>query len=151
MYEPTAAIKSGAAHTYANGKYVLAEFAPNGEWGRIREHIMTFLREGYIPVIAHAERYSELFSKKERMREVVELGARIQINCETFTSAGFFQRRYLRSLINEGLIFCVGTDAHNMKNRIPQMHDAFLWVVKNAGRVAAEKIFCENAKVLMNK
>ena len=151
MYEPLNAVKRGAARTYANGKYVLCEFAPSGEWSKIREHIVNFLREGYIPVIAHAERYFELFSKKERMREVVALGALIQINCETFTSAGFFQRRYLRSLLNEDLIFCVGTDAHNLKNRPPEMRDAFRWVVKNAGSEKAEKIFCENAKVLMNK
>ena len=151
MYEPLNAIKSGAARTYADGKYVLLEFAPSAEWGKIREHIVNFLREGYIPVIAHAERYSELFSKKERMREVTALGALIQINCDTFTSAGFFQKRYLRSLLNEDMIFCIGTDAHNLKSRPPEMRDAFNWVVKNAGSEKAEKIFCENAKVLMNK
>lgn len=149
MYSPVKRVQSGEARSYAGGKYVLAEFSPSNEWGRIREHLVSFLREGYVPIVAHAERYPDFF-KTERIREAVGLGALIQINCDTFTSAGFFQMRFLTSLLKEGLIFCVGTDAHNLTDRAPKMREAYRKVEKSAGQKIADAVFSENAGALTN-
>ncbi len=149
MYDPSAAVMKGEALSYDGGKYVLCEFSPSNTMEAIKSHLESFLREGYVPVIAHAERYRALFGKIEHMREVRDMGALIQINCETIEKAGFLQTGYFKKLFREDLIFAVGTDAHNLTTRAPRMKEAFKKTAALAGEEKAKKIFCYNPKAFV--
>lgn len=150
MYDAVSTVIKKEARTYGETKYVLIEFAPQASFDSVKGHIDAFLREGYVPIVAHCERYDNVFQAKggERLREIAEMGALIQINCDTFAEAGFFEGKYLKKILREGLVFAVGTDAHNNSSRAPRMKKAYEWVVKNAGREIADKIFRENARCL---
>ncbi|MCD8048916.1 MAG: hypothetical protein LUG52_04815 [Clostridia bacterium] len=152
LYDAVGAVLKNEARTYGTTKYVLIEFVPQAPFDTVKGHIEAFLREGYVPVVAHCERYDNVFKTQggERLREIVQMGALIQINCDTFVNAGFFEGRYLKKILREGLVFAVGTDAHNNSSRAPRMKKAYDWVVKNAGRGIADKIFRENARALIN-
>jgi len=147
--DPVRAVRDGEAFTYDGGRHVLIEFSPANSMDAIRCHTEDFLREGYVPVIAHAERYNALFGKIQNMYEIVSLGAHIQINCDTIAGAGFLRKNYLKKLMREGLIFAVGTDCHNLTSRPPKMRDAYLKTAALAGEAEAEKIFCLNARELI--
>ena len=47
----------GKAATMAGSRYVLLEFNPMDEWDYIRHGADDLLAEGYMPIIAHVERY----------------------------------------------------------------------------------------------
>lgn len=150
MADPVSMVKRGEALCYDGGRHVLLEFSPANSFEAIKHHLECFIRESYIPVIAHAERYPAFFSKTDNVRQAVELGALIQINSETFTSSNFFTRRHLKKMLEAGLIFCVGTDAHNTSSRAPAMRGAFEAAVKMAGKDAAIAIFLSNPKAFIN-
>ena len=74
------------------------------------------LETGLTPVIAHINRYLDYYSKKE-IQAVLQTEAVFQINNEAFGIRG--QRRFIKSLIKEGLPFIFGSDAHNVTGRRP--------------------------------
>lgn len=146
---PLSAVQSGDARTLGGGKYVLLEFSPREKSDAIRRYVISFLREGFCPVLAHVERYENFFGNNEAIREIVGMGAKLQINCSTFAEAGFFGGRTLRALLREGMIFAAGTDAHDTAHRPPKIKKAYDWVLKNSDKITADGIFRENASEIL--
>ena len=69
-------------------------------------------------MIAHAERYRELVKHPDAVRDLVNMGAYIQVNASSILGDdGFGIRRFCRKLMKEDLVHFVGSDAHNMKDR----------------------------------
>lgn len=67
---------------------------------------------GLIPLIPHPERYFYL-SRKELM-SFLEAGVRIQCNYGSLAGLyGETAEQNARSLVEEGLVYCYGTDMHN--------------------------------------
>lgn len=110
------------ACTMAGSRYVLVEFSLEESYKEIYDGMRDFVMEGYIPIIAHAERFHFLFSNKERIRSMVKLGCYIQVNADSIRS-GFLHSRasYVRKLIIEGLVHFIATDCHNTDGRSPNM------------------------------
>lgn len=87
---------SGQALTLADSSYILVEFDPAAPFSRMSRGIRNLCGLGYIPVLAHAERYGCLRESGmlERLRE---MGALFQVNYESLTG-----RWYDRD------VFCAG-------------------------------------------
>ena len=71
---------------------------------------------GFTPIIAHIHRYLDYYKKSE-LEEVLKLDAIFQINNEAFGS--FREKRFVKSLINDGYPYLFGSDAHNLSDRKP--------------------------------
>ena len=119
------ALASGEALTLADTKYILVEFLPTDEYETIYDAIHQYTMAGYLPIIAHVERYASLFKEYSKMTSLIEMGAYLQMNTESL-AGGFFNRKaaYHRMLIAEGYIHFLGSDCHNMAGRKPQMKSA---------------------------
>ena len=112
-------------------RYVLVEFGVNDPYTYIYRAIQSFGYAGYIPIIAHAERYEAVFCHINRIEELVSLGAYIQINAESLIG-GIFDKRssFCKKLTKEGLIHFLGSDCHDFRNRRPNMKKAAEVVLK---------------------
>lgn len=98
-------------------KYILLELPYAGFQHWYLEEINDIAFEyALTPVIAHIHRYLDYYSKSE-YAEVLELNAIFQINNEAF--GNFRERRFVKSLINEGYLYLFGSDAHNLSDRKP--------------------------------
>lgn len=118
-------LDKGKALTMNNTRYVLTEFGVTDSYSYIYRAIQNLSYAGYIPIIAHAERYESVFGHVERVEELVDLGAYIQLNAESLTG-GFFDRRtsFCRKLLKEGLMHFTGSDCHDLRERRPNMAQA---------------------------
>ncbi len=72
---------------------------------------------GLRPILAHPERYSYYYNKKERYEELHNAGLMFQINLLSLAGAyGKAERSVARHLIDKGLVDFIGTDIHKQKH-----------------------------------
>lgn len=80
------------------------------------------------------------------------MGVYIQVNADSITGgAGRKIKKFMGALLDEELIYCVGTDAHDKKHRPPKMKKAAAYVEKKCGKEYMRQIFYENAKEMVKR
>lgn len=142
-------LREGRALTLNGTQYVLVEFPVYVDYPYIRQAVQSLWSAGYLPVLAHIERY-EALKKMDRVEELVELGAYIQVNADSVIGkAGFRTKHYLLKLIKNDLVHLIGTDAHNVSKRPPQMSACAAYLKKKAGPEKAQQLCCGNAKKIL--
>lgn len=105
---------------------VLVEFDYEVPYEQICEAVRVLGNQGYSVVIAHIERYQTLRS----LRHVEELHDRyeavLQMNANTvLTRRGFFHNRWVRTVLERGLIDVIASDAHNTTTRVCNLREAY--------------------------
>ena len=128
-------------------KYVLVEFSLNRICD-IAETVYTLKDKGYIPIVAHIERY--FYADLSVAAEVKEIGGLIQINAESVLGGIGKTHMHKRALaiIKAGFSDFVASDFHYARKNM--MAKAFIKVKKKFGEETAHKLFCENAKAFIN-
>ena len=113
-------------------KYILLEFPFTVAWtGELMTRLSYFIRDtDYTPIIAHVERYAEVQKKPALVFDLVSMGCLIQVNAPAFLNKR--EKKLAFALLKHGFVHCLGTDAHNMDNRPPDMLTA-KEAVKKAG------------------
>ena len=115
-------LKQGKALTMNGTRYVLVEFATSDAYSHIYRAVQDFVYAGYIPILAHVERYKAVFGHVDKIVELVETGAYIQINAESLIG-GIFDKRasFCKKIMKEGLVHFLGTDCLDFRTRRPNM------------------------------
>ena len=143
-------LENGKVGTLAGTRYVLVEFDPMTEYSYLRDGILKLDSYGYIPVLAHTERYECLFQKKERLPRIKEHGAVIQVNASTFQRGMFDEMgKRARYLMKKELLDLISTDAHSDGKRCPQIRETAEYLYKKAGKRKAEKILFVNPRAIL--
>ncbi len=136
--------------TMHGSAFILVEFSPDEEYTYIRNAVDHLMGLGYLPIIAHAERYRCMVNNPGYLWELRNMGSKIQINAASVISGPF--RRFTRRLLDEELVDYLATDAHGSRERKPEMKRcrAYLYrkyrrpyvdaiLVKNAGHIVKDK------------
>jgi protein-tyrosine phosphatase len=130
--------------------YLLVEFNVRESEDRIAEGVYRLQNLGYIPIIAHAERYRHL--SKGRIWSFRENGCLIQINAESvFKTKDFRQNKRVNVLIDEGYVDFISTDMHDMVSRRPEIKASYELFAEKHGRVYAEDVYRNNALKIFGK
>lgn len=134
------ALKTGRALTMAGTRYILVEFIPSDSYHKIYQSLREYIMNGYIPIVAHMERYEALYKRTDRVEELTKSGCCFQMNTDSL-AGGFFQRRaaYHRRLVEDGYIHFLGSDCHSSEYRKPLMRDALRYF----GGAALEEPYLE--------
>lgn len=148
--EMTRLLREKKVSSMGGSKYVLTEFSGAAPFSYIRERIAALVSAGYKPIIAHIERISCLRKDFGAIEELVELGAKVQVNTESITN-GFTTKRFCRKLMQEDLLHFVGTDCHGSAYRVPRMKDAYQYVLKKFGKEYADEIFINNPRDIVKR
>lgn len=82
----------GKALTMNGTKYVLVEFDAETQYSAITSAIRELRMSGYRPIVAHFERYRCLYQRRERLEELRENGALLQMNVDTLSDRGSLLR-----------------------------------------------------------
>ena len=147
-------LNRGESKTIGGTSYALVEFSTGDSYERILKCIREMTWNGYIPLIAHLERYRCMEGDIEAVRNLTELGAVIQINCRSFMDlpagsagsseqgrrrwglgrnrssqyqSGFFLEQkgdWVRMLLREGLVHLIASDCHDDGRRRPVYRSA---------------------------
>ena len=78
-------LSSKSCYTLNNTVYALVEFSPTVSAFDIKAGVSRILRKGYIPVIAHIERYGVLVKDIDLLLELKGMGALFQVNAKSIT------------------------------------------------------------------
>lgn len=133
-------------------RYVLVEFSPADPFEYICQGIQQIQLKGYEVILAHIERYQCMYKGMGYAEHLNRMGVKIQVNADSITgNGGWKAKRLVRELLEDRLVFCVGTDAHNPKRRPPRMRKAAEYVEKKYGEDYARRIFFSNPRVMLKK
>lgn len=123
-----------------NSPYLLVEFIPNAALDEIWDAVDIISSEGYVPVLAHIERY-KCFNFKEAKKLKNEYEVVFQMNCNTVVEdKGFFGNRKIEKFLKSGLISCLACDAHDCHRRRYNMHKAYEVLRNKYGAKFADNI-----------
>lgn len=137
-------VQNGEALTLAGGKYVLLEFS-TVKYCEVTEAVYKFLKAGYIPVVAHLERYGYLTYADAY--EIKELGGLIQVNAESVYGKNRAVKIATRNLFRSGLVDFVASDCHCFRENY--MAKAYGVVKRKYGEEVARKVFADNANAII--
>lgn len=145
------ALNTKQALTLAGSKYVLVEFGFGESYKQIYRGLDKLIQNGYLPVLAHVERYSALQRSASLIHELIELGCYIQMNCNSLIGGLFHSKAaFNRKLVENGLIHFLGSDCHDEKVRIPNMKSAVEVLSKKCEGQVLNRLLYDNPIALLN-
>ncbi|MDO4265184.1 MAG: protein tyrosine phosphatase [Eubacteriales bacterium] len=152
------AVRDKEALTLAGSRYMLIEFYPDVSFQQMLRAVRSVVQEGYIPVIAHYERY-ETLRRQNGDQEIEELlcqGALFQMNFNSLSGKGLLSgicpdRRtaWCRRQVKAGNVSFFGTDAHNLGARSPEHDRAAAWLKAQIGEAELLELLFENPQDLI--
>jgi len=128
-------------------KYVLLEFPPALPTP-IEEVVYDLSRRGFIPIVAHVERYEYL--SLEDYHGIKQSGELLQMNATAAMNQDHKVRKgIVPKLLKNELIDFIATDSHNIMTRVPNLKQAYDFLKGSLRPEYLEQIFYTNAKKLI--
>lgn len=143
-YGPSAIdwLESGLCRTLNHTRNVLVDFRADEQLNTITNAMYRLLNSGYQPILAHAERYEALNHNWAAFEELKNKGVILQIDADSiFGKWNRMAKQMSRQLLKRRLADLVCSDAHNLTDRTPELHCAYLFVSKHYGEQYAESLF----------
>lgn len=143
-------IAGGSVLSLNGTQYVLLEFQKGSFHTRIMDGVLEVLNFGYVPIIAHAERYDAFREHPQLAEEVIRLGALLQLNADSILGKnGFGIKRYCHKLLKARMVHFVATDAHDLKNRKPELKRCYETLQKKYGQEYADMLLIRNGRTVL--
>jgi protein-tyrosine phosphatase len=144
------ALESGRCRTLAGSRYVLCEYSGSSEFSYLYNTAQELVLHGYIPVIAHAERYSCLTGDIEGADSLRELGAWIQLNADAILGMeGISTKKFCKKMLKAGYVDVVASDSHGMDRRACHLGKCRQVLTKKFGEEYAGRLLFGNpAKII---
>lgn len=134
-------------------KYVLTEFSFGDYLPRALDVTEVLIANGYVPIIAHPERYPFIQRNPRDIIRFLEKGAMLQINATSLDNrSGSLTRDVALLFLENRLAVAISSDCHSTYQRIPDLSEAYAFVSSNFSSVYAEDLFYNNPlAVVMGK
>lgn len=130
--------------------YLLVEFSTRSSFKDLVSGVEMLIQDGYIPVIAHIERYACLWQEEGRIERLYKMGAYLQVNADTIIAKHDRKfRKRLHGLLKNELIHFVATDAHDLEDRRPKMQEAYQYIADLCGEDYAIRTCNDNAEKML--
>ncbi len=139
-------IKNGLIYTLNNSKYLLFELPFHSRINNLTDIIYEIRYQGYIPILAHPERYSYFQKNYKLVDELKEEGLLFQ--CNFASILGFYGKdasKLLKYLLKKEYVDYLGTDIHHA-NKMYTV-DNFAKIVKKFNKIAGSEYY---QKILKN-
>lgn len=143
-------VESDRSFRMADSRYVLLEFMPTDLADTIVRYTVELLINGYRPVIAHVERY-QAFRDEKLIQRLVNSGAYLQVNAGSIIGQnGWNKKRFCKKLLREKCVHFVGSDAHNMRSRVPCMGACAEYLKKKIGQEETKRLLSRNPEMMLS-
>lgn len=127
--------RTGRLPTLGTGRYVLTEFYFDASAGFMDETLRTLQHLGYLPVVAHPERYGAVQRDPELAMGWFHRGIVIQVNKGSVLGA--FGRRAedtAARMLYRGTVHVIASDAHSPESRTTNLEPARRWCMDHLGK-----------------
>lgn len=143
-------LSQGRILPLCGSRYALLEFQGSALRSQIIMGVSETVRHGYVPVIAHAERYAVFRTDWSLLEEVLEIGALIQLNADSVMGRhGFWVKRFCSRVLTQQLAHFIASDAHDTASRKPLLRTCYLHIHKKYGAEYAARVFYSNAQAII--
>ena len=135
-------LAAGRVPTMAGTDHVLVEFSPDVRFDRFCEALDALQGHGFLPIIAHVERYQCLSSHPSRAEKIKEeMEVCFQVNCSSIIGKkDAATRRFVEKLLDWDMIDAIATDAHSSGARCVHMKEAWRLLKKEFGASYANEL-----------
>lgn len=131
-----------------NTKYMLVEFS----WTKNMKddptsYIKQVIQAGYIPVVAHPERYEWVHKDYSIIKTWRDLGCLMQVNRTSVLGLDnlLMANEYATKMLDDDLVDIIASDAHHSYSpRLPKLSDAYHYIEKKYGEQKAKLYFIDN-------
>lgn len=135
-------------YTFGNSKYILIEFSTR-EPQPVEEIIYDISRMGFIPIIAHVERYPYVSLRDIEM--IRKTGALIQVNTTSVLGLDkAVKAKQVLKMFKLGLVDLVSSDCHNLELRSPNLSTCYKVLQKHVDQAMLDVIFKDNPKKIID-
>lgn len=143
-------LRKGDIQPLNDTKYVFVEL-PFTSVPRYANQLLYDMQiEGYIPIIVHPERNSELIEKPDQLYNFVRNGALTQVTAASLIgNFGKKAERFSEQIIDANLVHFIASDAHNTTNRKFHLKDAYEKINSLFG-ASMQYMLMENAHLLID-
>ncbi len=121
------ALQQGELLSLNGSPYVLLELPLFGDWPvHVRSTIYDLQLAGYMPVLAHVERYPAVQRDPNLLADLIATGVLLQVNASSIVPGREGQETAAaRRLLDARMVHLIASDAHSPKSRAPRLHAAF--------------------------
>lgn len=135
-------LRDGLIPTLGGTPCVLMEFSPDVQWREFQRAAEAIFRGGYVPVIAHIERYRGLYGHAEDLKRLhQDIDVAYQVNAAAVVQPrGLFQHMFLKRMLHQGNIDLIATDAHDDRERAHDLRAAFTRLKRRYGEQCARTL-----------
>lgn len=143
-------LSDGLVWTLAGTRYFLVEFGFFEDPAFCADVLRRTAKRGFMPVIAHPERYRFIQDRPQTAYEWCRSGYGLQINRGSITGRfGEAARIAAMRLIGHGLAACVASDAHGAQRRTAGMADVRRLIGKEFGPDHAGLLLEDNPRRIL--
>lgn len=144
------ALSKGEALTIYGTRYILVEFLSSISEQEICYALNHCIYSGYIPIVAHAERYECLRAKPQMVEELIRLGAYIQLNLSSLVGGiSSSKTRFARKLLKMQCVHFLGTDCHDVRKRPPRTKRAIRYLAHKYGKDRLRQLLWVNPLTML--
>jgi protein-tyrosine phosphatase len=146
-------LKFGHLWPLAGSRYVLVE-VPYQPWPIYADDTLFALQlQGYVPILAHPERYTAIWSDPNKMFALAERGILAQVTAGALLGdQGPEVRKCAHTLLRHNLVQFMATDAHSTGRRSPRMTEALKYAESALGPDLARSLVEDNpARILSHE
>ena len=129
-YQTVEALRQGAVPCLGGTDRVLLELWRDISLQEAKTAVLSLIRAGFYPVLAHAERYRCFaWTPRQALRFREETGALFQMNAETLLHPrSAVEARFRNVMLKARAIDAVASDAHGSVGRPVNLRQAFDWL-----------------------
>lgn len=136
--------------TMAGSRYVLTEFSSMHGYETIRNQVYELIAAGYKPIVAHAERYPCLLKQPDLVRELIDLGAKLQITAGSILGHdGWRIKRFCWKLLKKKQVDYIASDMHDLEERGCRLKECAEILEKKFGSQYVEQIMRRNPRKII--
>ena len=112
--------------TINGGRYLLTEFPVDATPGFFQNMLQSILEIGYIPLVAHPERYHAVCEMPQIVAPWLDMGCHLQLTGGSITGEyGKTVQHTAAFLLQQDLVACVASDAHGPYHRSNFLLDVY--------------------------
>lgn len=138
-------LADGRLPSICGTRYVLTEFKTSTTQEKAFSCVDELIQTGWIPVIAHIERYPKLFEDETTIIKLKEKGCLIQINVYSIKEEeNETIRNNARNLIRKKQVDFLGSDAHKTYHRPPRVEAGLAYLYETCEKDYVDQIAYHN-------
>ena len=128
--------------TMAGSDKLLFEFSRKVSFSEMEEAVLNVLRAGYLPILAHIERYPCLMHARQRIGYLKkEYDVFLQVNAQSVLRRhDCLTSSTIKHAIQDGWVDFIASDAHDTQQRSSCLSEAYIRAEGNYGKEIADRL-----------